>query len=106
MKNFLFVLICLCLVGCATATKMNSLSLGMAKSEVISKIGNPHTTKAVGNQETLEYWLYPTANHYWANNSQPYWIILQDGRVVQYGKAGDFGTALPEDRREYIIKNR
>ena len=37
-----------------------------------------------------------------------YWVILEDGEVVRYGRAGDFGTAIPQDRRGYNInvKNR
>lgn len=106
MKKFSFVLICLCLVGCATAYKMNRLNLGMTKQGVIKEMGQPNTTKAIGNNEILEYFLYLTGDDAFLGRTTPYWVGLEDGRVAWYGKAGDFGTALPEDRREYIIKNR
>ena len=91
MKKIFLVLFCLTLVGCVTTTKMNKISLGMTKEEVIKAIGDPNSTKATDGQEVLEYQLF---------NGQPYgfethWVILRNGKVVQYGKAGDFGSAIP-----------
>ena len=71
MKKFLFVLICLCLVGCATAYKMNRLNLGMTKQGVIKAMGQPNTTKAIGNNEILEYFLYLTGDDAFLGRTRP-----------------------------------
>ncbi|MDD5729783.1 MAG: hypothetical protein PHN57_01450 [Candidatus Omnitrophica bacterium] len=78
------------LAGCATASLMNRVSLGMSKEEVERKIGQPNTTKANSDgTQILEYVLY---NSYTGMYDQ-YWVILKSGKVVQFGRAGDFGNA-------------
>ena len=102
MRKIVILLVVVILIsGCVTpASRTNRLSLGMTKSEVIAAMGNPISTKAKAEEgEWLEYWLDVGG---W--ESQRYWVILKDNKVVQYGNAGDFGTVLPEDRREYDIK--
>lgn len=84
--------------GCATAQKMNNVSLGMNKAEVIKAMGRPSSTKAIGNEETLEYMLSATSNDDFNGIYNQYWITLQDGRVVSYGRAGDYDTAIPKDK--------
>lgn len=104
MKKILFILFCLSLVGCvATTSKTVKLQLGMTKPEVIKVMGNPTSVKAKESIETLEYLLYPTWSPSIYDQKQQYWVILRDGRVIQYGNAGDFGSALPE-KKEYDIK--
>lgn len=105
MKRIFVVLLCLGLLGCATTSDvMNRLSLGMTKPEVIKAMGQPDHTKAEYGREVLEYRLHP-ARGYWTSVTypEPYWVELQDGKVVRYGRAGDFGTSQPQDRREYDI---
>jgi len=91
MKRILVLLVCLCLLaGCATASLMNRVSLGMTKDEAIQAIGRqPSTIKANSDgTEILEYVLYNTYNSLY----EQYWVLLKDGKVVQFGRAGDFGN--------------
>ena len=73
----------------------------MTKPEVIKVLGAPHSTKADNKKEILEYRFVPdwTADH-----REQFWVTLENGKVIQYGRAGDFGSAMPQDRREYNIK--
>lgn len=104
MRKILVLLLCFGLIGCATAaSKMNNLSLGMTKPEVIKAMGSPFSTKASEGVEILEYRLLPCGASEVCNAEQ-YWVTLKSGKVTQYGKAGDFGSAMPTDRREYDIK--
>jgi hypothetical protein len=57
--------------------KMNNLSTGMAKADVIKTMGNPSTTKAQGDRTVLEY------NDFWTCTSPnpsdfQYWVILEN----------------------------
>ena len=98
-KYLWVILIMVLLMGCATSrfhpSKFNNLSLGMTKSASIEILGTPHTTKASDKTEVLEYRYLS-----WP----PYWVVLTSGKVTFYGAAGDFGTAMPSDRREYNLK--
>ena len=62
----------------------------MTKEEAIKAIGRqPSTTKANSDgTEILEYVLYNTYNTLY----EQYWVLLKDGKVVQFGRAGDFGN--------------
>ena|SRR3989338_10264393 len=103
--RYFYLILCFFFFGCATTSaRINNLNLGMSKSEVIKIMGSPNATKAKDNTEILEYFLHP-ANNYWTSITypEPYWIFIVDGKVSQYGKAGDFGTSMPADRREYNI---
>jgi len=106
------VMTCLCciltlflmgLCGCATTKRSNLIGLGMTKLEVIKIMGTPASSKGQSNKEILEYVLYPTWDSTWGNREY-FWVTLENGKVVQYGRAGDFGSAMPTDRREYDIK--
>ncbi|MBI4991434.1 hypothetical protein HZB96_05065 [Candidatus Gottesmanbacteria bacterium] len=101
MKKLIYIFImALLIAGCATAAKMNRLSVGMSKDEVIKVMGNPNSQKASEGVECLEYYL----SNSMMGDTGTYWVMMKDGKVIQYGRAGDFGTALPQDRREYNIK--
>lgn len=100
-----FLLVTVALIAfsaCATgARKINRISLGMTKAQVIDTIGQPDLMRAGDGVEVMEYedsgltTLIPGT----------YWVILQGGQVVKYGRAGDFGTALPSTQK-VIIENR
>lgn len=81
-----------------SADRTIDLRLGMSKVEVIKVMGNPNSVKGAGSQETFEYIL---------EDAGQYWVIFLNGKVVQYGRAGDYGSALPE-KKEYdiTIRNR
>ena len=87
------LVLCVCvglLAGCATASLMNRISLGMTKDEAERAIGRqPSTTKAnADGTEILEYILLSPTNGLY----EQYWVTLKDGKVVQFGRAGDFGN--------------
>ena len=89
-KMFTLLLISVLLAGCATARLMNRVSLGMTKDQAIKAIGRqPSTTKAnLDGTEILEYVLLNSYNGAY----EQYWVLLKDGKVVQFGRAGDFGN--------------
>jgi len=96
-KIIYFFVMALMTSGCvATAARTNKLSLGMTKMDVIKAMGDPTSVKAKNNEEVLEYILYPTWVPSIYDKSQQFWVVLQDGKVVQYGQAGDFSSAVPE----------
>lgn len=63
------------LPSCATVgTRMNSINIGMTKSEAIRILGQPTTTGGAGSVEVL---------HYKGNGF--YFIRLVDGKVESFG---------------------
>lgn len=92
MKRFLSVFLCLGLMGCATAGAINSISVGMSKEDVIKKMGQPVSTSAKEGREYLNYQLSETSTQAYYGWTTPYAVVLQDGKVVSYGRHGDFGT--------------
>jgi hypothetical protein len=82
--------------SCAsTPKKFNRLSLGMTKAQIIEAIGDPDSTKAGDGVEVLEYELLEGEI---VGHPVPYWAIVQDGKLIKYGRAGDFGTSVPTQR--------
>ncbi len=90
MRKIFVLFVCVGLIGCATARLMNRVSLGMTKDEAIKAIGRqPSTTKAnADGTEILEYVLLDSYNGLY----EQYWVLLKDSKVVQFGRAGDFGN--------------
>lgn len=81
------------LVGCATAPKMNRLSIGMTKQEVVSAMGRPASTAAPGGGvEILRYWLVPSAHINLYQTKEEYFVKLVNGKVERFGKVGDFDS--------------
>lgn len=111
MKKLLILIIAILVSGCATtsAIKFSQLQMGMSKEEVKHILGNPYLYRgAINGVEIWEYTVYapyyPGANQLTGNIV--YWVEFVNNKLAFYGQPGDFETALPEDRREYIIKNR
>jgi hypothetical protein len=80
------------LAGCATAPRMNRLSLGLSKAEVIRIMGTPSSTAAQGRTEYLNYKLTDSSKEAFYGIETPYFIRLVDGRVDAYGRRGDFDS--------------
>lgn len=100
------VLILVFFVGCATAPKMNRLSVGMSKSEVFSVMGSPSSAAAPGNGvEILRYELSPTYTAAWYGITQEYFVRITNGRVDSYGKMGDFNSTK-DPNLNISIKNK
>jgi len=99
LKPFM-ILLFVTLAGCATlGSRMNKVSLGMTKAEVIDVLGTPNSTKAFSPREILVYDDVEVAFRLDGPKRTEYWVALQDGRVYFYGKAGDFGSAQPPTQR-------
>lgn len=97
MRNaFWLALILATLVGCATAHKMNNISLGMTKQQVIQTLGPPASTSATTGVEYLNYRFSETDDHAFAGISTPYYVQILDGKVAAYGRSGDF--KVPETK--------
>jgi hypothetical protein len=85
------VLIFLCLFGlvcgCAGhAKRINDVSLGMTKDEVIDVMGSPAYTSVTKDVEILSYHLRSGGVF-----SDTFFVRLKDGSVDRFGRRGDFG---------------
>jgi outer membrane protein assembly factor BamE (lipoprotein component of BamABCDE complex) len=77
MKTLFLALSVIALSACTSMPKkMNSLSRGMSKSEVIQTMGTPNSTAADSNGETLVY----------KDGPHVYLVQLKDGKVDAYGE--------------------
>jgi len=79
------------LSGCIiwSAERMNYISIGMTKAEVIDEIGTPRSSSAQGN---TEYMNYVFTERYGIAVPQNYFVRLVNGKVESYGRAGDFDS--------------
>lgn len=69
--------------GCATSAALNNVRRGMTKAEVIALLGNPDSTSAQGNIESLTYYLQADSGY---GRDQPYLVRLVDGKVESFGR--------------------
>lgn len=96
MRTTPLALLALALAGCATAHKMNSLSIGMTKAEVISVLGHPKDSSATSGVEYLRYELHPDSlGRCLAGPCEgvaDYFVRIVNGRVDAYGRIGDFDS--------------
>ena len=99
MKRFLLIALCLGFAGCATmSSQMNSITVGMKKDEVIKVMGEPTSTSAKKGLEYLNYELTETSHQWWYGFTTPYFVAFKDGKVIAFGRTGDFGTtARPKE---------
>ncbi len=98
-KILALVVVAALLAGCATAVRLNRVSLGMTKEEAIRAVGRPHSTSAQGSREYLHYrWLADRS----ADIKRMYYVRLVDGRVDSYGQMGAFDSAKTPTRRVEI----
>ena len=95
MKRLVALLLCLGLCGCAIAysNRMSNVRLGMSKDEVMQAIGHPASISATEGVEYLNYRLSETADEAVLYGiTHDYSVCIKNGKVVSYGKRGDFGT--------------
>ena len=80
------------ITGCATAPKMNRLSIGMSKQEVTSIMGRPDSTSDTGDgTELLHYKLSTKGGPFMdVATAEDYIVKIVSGKVVAFGKAQDF----------------
>lgn len=110
MKSKFFKVICYSLVflipyisflfqGCARrATSLQHISLGMSEGEVIQKMEEPTSVRgSIKNKygQTIKVWEYRLYRYSGAieglsRDYDLYWLYFVDGKLVQWGKAGDW----------------
>lgn len=74
----------LLLTGCATMrSEIAGLQEGMDRAEVMHRLGKPDGFKRHGEYEALEYSHRLVTG--WAYDRADYYVILKDGKVVEYG---------------------
>ena len=83
------------LLGCATSSIINSVELGMTKSEVVAVMGDPVSVSAKGATEYLNYALSETSDDAYYGFTTPYYVRLVNGRVDAYWRSGDFDSTQP-----------
>lgn len=97
----LFLVTLIFLAGCATAQKLNNVSIGMTKQEVIAVMGTPSSTSAKGEVVYLNYLLTEING---LDQSQYYhFVLIKNGKVESYGKLGDFDST--KDNKTVIDLN-
>lgn len=85
-------------VGCSIpAKKVKKLQLGMTPDQVRKEAGDPYTVRASKVYEdghTVEVWEYISRL---ALYPKDYWVMFENGKVVQWGEPGDFGSLTVEN---------
>jgi hypothetical protein len=106
---FVFALIAL-LSACGTAPsarKMNAVSIGMTKAEVISVMGRPDSTAAKEGVEYMNYRLATSALDFDESDTSEYFVRFVNGKVDAFGHRGDFDSAgNPIQHVEVQVKQR
>lgn len=69
--------------GCVTGQKMGDIHEGISKREVVAILGNPDGYQRTGEYEALRYTDRLISG--WSWNRTDYTVILQNGRVSEYG---------------------
>jgi hypothetical protein len=80
---FVSVLFAILLAGCQTSEALNSVHIGMTKTEVLSLLGTPDSTSAQANVEYMTYYLTSDAGY---GRDQPYMVRLVNGKVESFGR--------------------
>ena len=88
------VLVAIALVsGCATASKISSVQIGMTKDQVIQVMGKPTSSSAQGQGwEYMNFALSETPDDAFIGRTTPYYVRLVNGRVESFGRLGDFNS--------------
>ena len=81
--------------GCLTsASKINRVSIGMTKADVLKTMGTPVSVSADTNSEYLNYNLAEVPTLFDMPGT-PYEIKIVGGKVVSYGRVGSNPTTRP-----------
>lgn len=79
------------LAGCAASSaRLNRISPGMTREEVVSVLGTPHAITAHGGVEYLTYNLLNKG----VGDMKEYAVKVVAGRVESFGEKADFGPQL------------
>jgi len=110
LKSVVIIPFVVALLGCATSSQnLNRVSVGMTKPQVIAALGHPESTRANMNDEYLIYTLGERIDSGeifgLAQIKGQYFVKLVDGRVVSYGKMGDFDSTKPFETKHEVDLN-
>lgn len=104
MKLFLSFIMCLLLCSCGTpSSKINNISTGMTREEVVRGLGQPLNTTNDGSSEIMNYRLVEDA---WAGTTYPYVVVIQGGKVASYGRMGSDSSANPPQYQPIFIPTK
>ena len=106
MTRLLFVMLVAAILatGCVgNASKLNSVSIGMTKQDVISALGSPSSTSAKEGVEYLNYHFRDT--ELFTLSGQPYFVRITNGKVDSYGRLGDFDSTNVLETKSTIDLN-
>ncbi len=77
--------------GCASSSaKLNKVSLGMSRDEVVKTLGRPHAVTAQGDAEYLSYNLLNKG----VGDMKEFVVRLNKGAVESFGERASFGSSL------------
>ena len=112
MMRLLMIMVMVGLVAsCATSSKkLNQISVGMNKAEVITLLGPPESTRA---NQGVEFLIYTFTERIAKPGEAPlpfpiqgkYFVRLVGGRVDSYGNIGDFDSTKPFETKHQIDLN-
>lgn len=83
MRLLSAIVLVVILASCATGELMSNLRPGMNKEEVTRVLGSPDGFQSRGEYESLKYSHRLVTG--WAWDRADYFVILRDGRVIEYG---------------------
>ena len=79
------------IAGCASSSaKLNRISLGMSREEVVKTLGRPHAVSAQGDVEFLTYNLINKG----VGDMKEFVVRIQKGSVESFGERVNFGSGL------------
>jgi hypothetical protein len=83
--------------------RLDRVSVGMTKDQVIAQLGRPGEVAASDNVEYLKYgWDDPADGRIAV--AQWYFVRLVNGRVQGYGRVGDMGSTPPSSTLNVNIR--
>ena len=71
----------------------------MPRKEVVLLLGTPAKTHMQENREVLQFNLHPSLEDPYAEDV-PYWVFIEDGRVVYHGRDQDFKAPEGQPKKE------
>ena len=75
----------------------------MPRHDVLLLMGTPQWINSSGKREVMEYHLHKDiAKPY--EPDEPYWVLLEDGHVIKFGKREDFGVIMDDETDLASIK--
>ncbi len=88
------------LAGCSArqpyegAMKMNALSVGMTKTQLVETMGLPATTSARGEYECAEYVLLEHSVGFVRSRPDTYYAVMRLGQVIEFGNGSCYSGRL------------